>query len=134
MKEKKVKIDLEEPLEESLEEDFEEKEIDIKKKKIIQQSTVSKALPNDPWQLVAHTNLNARKVTVGTKAKNKVKVMQVTSLKKFSKMPNDLKVKHIPLAKRKAVQVDLNNGTLLQIIKKVLKDYNSISFLTQVKE
>jgi hypothetical protein len=104
---------------------------DTKKTRTICQSKDSKSLPSDPWQLVAHTDLSSRKILIGTKAKTKVKAMQITSQKRFSKMSGQIIINHTPLQQRKATRVNLTQWPILQVIKNTLKDYNSIEFLTQ---
>ncbi|MDR2807145.1 MAG: hypothetical protein LBB11_03240 [Puniceicoccales bacterium] len=90
----------------------------------------SKSL-GDPWQIVPHTHLSERKITVGGKPKGKFKGIKVTSLKKFLKFPNDIVIEHKPISQRRAIPIQGTQESITQVIKKALKDYNSIAFLMQ---
>jgi hypothetical protein len=116
----------------SEEEDFPKENATGKRKRKARQATVSKALSCDPWQLVAHTNLSARKATFAAKVKTKTKIVQITSYKSLLKMPSTITINHTSIRQRKVVKINLDSDTVPQIIKTVLKDYNSIDFLTQI--
>ncbi|MDR1435328.1 MAG: hypothetical protein LBI77_02895 [Puniceicoccales bacterium] len=110
-----------------------EKDTEQTMKDKICQSNSNKKLADDPWQMIPHVSLSRRKAAVGIKAKSqKTKGREITSLKKFLKMPNDAaKIPSTPLQKRKIVPLNSTTKTIPEIIRDVLKDYNSISFLTQ---
>jgi hypothetical protein len=98
----------------------------------IRQSSGVKKIPDDPWQFVPHKKLSARKVVPGAKIKPKtIQGKKITSVKKFSKIKPDIKIKNTPLASRKAQKIDLSNRTIPEVIKVTLKDYNSIDFKAQ---
>jgi hypothetical protein len=97
------------------------------------QSNFNKKLEDDPWQIISHVSLSKRKAVAGIKANSqKTKVAEITSLKKFLKMPNGVTaIPSTPLQKRKVVLLNSTTKIIPEIIRDVLKDYNSISFLTQ---
>jgi hypothetical protein len=126
---KSRKPDLPEDEGKAFEEENEKK--NVKKTRIICQSSEHKLLPDDPWQFVFHKDLSVRKVLTGPKAKTKIKAKQITSQKKFSKIPSAIIVPHTPLQQRKATRINLAKETVFEVIKSTLKNYNSIEFLTQ---
>jgi hypothetical protein len=99
----------------------------------IRQSNFNKKLADDPWKIIPHVSLSKRKAVAGIKANSqKTKVAEITSLKKFLKMPNGAsEIPSTPLQKRKVVPLNSTTKIIPEIIRDVLKDYNSISFLTQ---
>jgi hypothetical protein len=112
-------------------EELQEEVKNVKKTRTISPSKEHKSLPSDPWQLVSHKALSARKALSGPKSRTKIKAKQITSQKKFSKISNAMDIAHRPLQQRKAIRVNLDKETVAQVIKSTLKDYNSIEFLIQ---